>query len=454
MTSSDERKNLTGLARSIDALFEGRKSEGAHSAEPSDAAEAAAPAVLEEPVDAAEEAAPAVLEEPVDAAEAAAPAVLEEPIDAAEAAAPAVLEEPVDAAEAEAPGAFTVAPEEIVWEPTPPQEGPGRQPAPDVNAFQVAVDTFLQSDHLARNGQAREIREMAAALREAGALDALADAVERLSSREGDPAHEACLAMARSLVTPGVASRLVARLGAARDEQRRAELIQVCQRIGHDMALAVTDALSDSTDRYARRTFMDAMVALGQEGMTVVELMMVDPRWFVVRNAVAILGEVGGDRAVELITTSLAHSDARVRREALLSLARVGGEDAGMLVYGMIEDSDPEVRLAAAMAAGELKVERALKPLLTLLEGENDEDVVIGVLRALGQLGDPGAVNAIEKRAVGSFFSRPSAEVRIAAYRALHSIGTPHAKSLLEEAMEDKHPGVRSAVRQIVSPRS
>jgi HEAT repeat protein len=154
---------------------------------------------------------------------------------------------------------------------------------------------------------------------------------------------------------------------------------------------------------------------------------------------------------VELITTALAHTDARVRREALLALAKVGGDDAGLLVHGMIEDPDPDVRLAAAMAAGALKVERALKPLLALLENESEESVVAGILRALGQLGDPGAVNAIEKRAVGSFFSRPPTEVRIAAYRALHNIGTPHAKELIRDAAEDKDPEVRGAVRQLLA---
>ncbi len=162
------------------------------------------------------------------------------------------------------------------------------------------------------------------------------------------------------------------------------------------------------------------MVALGDEAMPVVQRMLEDERWFVVRNAVAILGEIGSERAVELVVSTLAHEDARVRREGTLALAKVGGEDAGMLVYGMIEDPDPEVRLAAAMAAGELKVERALKPLLALLEEETDPDVVVGVLHALGQLGDPSAVNAIEKRAVASFFSRRPTAVRIAAYRALY----------------------------------
>jgi HEAT repeat protein len=279
----------------------------------------------------------------------------------------------------------------------------------------------------------------------------LADAVERLARAGGEAPDEASVAMGRSLLTPGVASRMAARLGTAREEARRADLVATCVRLGRDMALALADALSDTTDRFARRAYLDAMVAMGSDGMSVAEEMVEDGRWFVVRNAVAILGEVGGERAVELLISSLAHTDARVRREALLSLAKVGGEDAGMLVYGMIEDPDPEVRLSAAMAAGALKVERALKPLLSLLETESDSDVVVAVLRALGQLGDPGATNAVEKRAVASFFSKPPTDVRIAAYRALHNIGTPRAKSLIQEAAEDKDPEVRGAVRHLLA---
>jgi HEAT repeat protein len=259
--------------------------------------------------------------------------------------------------------------------------------------------------------------------------------------------------MAQVLLSPGVASRITAYLGNERDEDRRKELMVVCKRLGNDMALAVSDALSATQDRFARRTFLDTMLALGNGAMPVVEKMIEDGRWFVVRNALAILGEVGGERPVELIVSTLAHTDPRVRREALMALAKVGGEDAGQLVYGMIKDPDSDVRRAAAMAAGALKVERALRPLLALLDEENDPDVIAEVLHALGQLGDPGAVNVIEKRAVGSFFSRPPTEVRIAAYRALHGIGTPHAKSLLVQAAEDKDPAVKGAVRQILGMR-
>jgi HEAT repeat protein len=90
---------------------------------------------------------------------------------------------------------------------------------------------------------------------------------------------------------------------------------------------------------------------------------------------------------------------------------------------------------------------------MSLLESESNPDVVVAVLRALGQLGDPGATNAVEKRAVGSFFSKPPTEVRIAAYRALHNIGTPRAKTLIRDAARDKDPEVQAAVRRLLGER-
>ncbi len=353
-----------------------------------------------------------------------------------------------------APHTEDVVREEIVWEEVPAEARPGPN-AEDANPDELreALDAFLSADPMDRDGLARALRESAAALREAHDLDAIAVAVERLAREAGDPPDEACIAMAQALLWPGVASRFVGRLSVEREEEKRADLVGLCVRLGPDMAVALSEELSETTERSARRVFVNTIVAMGEVAMPVVEGMMEDGRWYVVRNGVTILGEVGGERAVELIMSALAHTDGRVRREALHALAKVGGEDAGVLVVGMLEDTDPEVRLAAAVAAGALRVERALKPLLLLLEGEKDLSHVVGFVQALGQLGDPGAVHAIEKRAVGGILSRPPTEVRITAYRALHKIATPHAKSLLVQAADDKDAAVKTEVRRLLRMR-
>ena len=158
-----------------------------------------------------------------------------------------------------------------------------------------------------------------------------------------------------------------------------------------------------------------------------------------------------GSGSIEDLTGSLADENAEVRRETVRSLAQIGGESAGILVSSMLGDSDPKVRVAAALAVTELKVERAYKQLVEILEKKKEEDVVIEeVLRALGALGDASAVPAIEKRVKRSLFSRPSTEVRLAGLAALASIGTPHAVSLVKKARNDKDPEISAAAAKLL----
>lgn len=311
---------------------------------------------------------------------------------------------------------------------------------------------FLEAKGDERESVENVLRLRADRFREARDLHGLTRLVQALAQAAGrDPQRSDVLALARELTTPAVASHIVAVLGSTRDEEEQARLTNITALLGTEVTLALADALGEARDRFQRRAYLGALVALGPIGLDVAKGMVEDSRWFVVRNGVSMLGEIGGEEAVAHITTALANSDPRVRREAVLALGKLGGEDAIQLLVGMVDDPDPEVRSGACRALGALKVERGVKPLLRLLEEEEDPGVQVEVLQALGQIGDPGAVPMIEKRAVGGIFSRPSREIRIAAYRALAAIGTPHAMSLLEKAARDSDSGVRAVVEGLLS---
>jgi HEAT repeat protein len=98
-----------------------------------------------------------------------------------------------------------------------------------------------------------------------------------------------------------------------------------------------------------------------------------------------------------------------------------------------------------------LKPERAFKQLLEILKKGDEEAVLEQVLRALGALGDPSAVPAIEKRVKGSLFSRPPTAVRLAGLTALAAIGTPHAMSLVKKARTDKDSAISAAAARLLS---
>jgi len=315
-----------------------------------------------------------------------------------------------------------------------------------------AVSDYLLAPGSERGPLADAVRSEAAAARSAGDLDDLAAAVEELLVQPvPDPD---ATALACEIVDPAVETRLALRMGAVRDEGRRSALVEAIVPLGGSMAEAIGEALTDTEDSLARRTYVAALVALGEAARDVVERMLDDSRWWVVRNAVHVLGERASADAIGLLTAPLAHEHAQVRLATVRALARIGGEDAGMLLLGMLGDPEAPVRASAARALGEIRLERALRPLLERLEEEEDEDALEAVIGALGRLGDPSAVQAIEKRGLeGSFFSKPKKDVRIAAYGALAAIGTPRAMGLVEAAASDRDPEVAAAVRRILAER-
>jgi HEAT repeat protein len=436
MSDVQRKQELAGLARSVDALFSSESPEDAEPVStdvldaPHGEPEAPSTEDVEPPAaDPPGEALPTVLEAPPQDV-----GVTEPPPQEVGVHEPPRqdLEVPEPAATRAEPGVAYVAAEDFV-----PTE------------LDRAVDAYLDGDA----GRAAEIERIAAEMLRNKELEPIVRAVLRLAIAAGEPPDRSVHAVIGTVVSPVVLRRLARRLGEERDERRRAEHRRACRVLGEDMAGAIRDELAESTDRLARRILCDTLVEMGEPGRRVIEEMAQDENRFLARNAVAILGDVGGDRAAELVTSALANTDARVRREALRSLAKLHVEDSAPLVVGMLEDSDPSVRLAAAVAAGELRVERALRGLIGMLEATSDPDECVPLLRSLGQIGDPGAVSSIEKRAVRSLFSRPRADVRIAAYRALHQIGTPHARRLLNQAVSDKDPEVKAAVKELLHMR-
>jgi HEAT repeat protein len=316
------------------------------------------------------------------------------------------------------------------------------------------VGTYLDSYDLLRSESEMRLRDGAAVLIKSRNVASLSELVQLLAESAGsDPWDEEAIELAREFTTPAAASYLVARLGAAGHEDERDRLSRVLSRIGREGALALADALVESRDRSERRSFLDAMVTQGPLALEMAQRMVGDPRWFVVRNGVAVLGELGGEDAVTHLTATLANGDIRVRKETILSLARVGGADAETLLLGMLEDGEAAVRAAACRALGALGTHRAYRPLLQLLN-DDEEDVQVDCLQALGQIGDTGAVQLIEKKAMGGLFSRPPREIRIAAFRALASIATPRALATLEKGVKDRDPAVRAVTRGLVRERS
>jgi hypothetical protein len=158
--------------------------------------------------------------------------------------------------------------------------------------------------------------------------------------------------------------------------------------------------LAEERDRQVRARMCQVLAKVGPSIVPILVEWVEDPRWYLVRNVVHILGKIGDETAFSPVVTLLSHSHARVRIEAVRALALIAPDRAAASLVTVSGDSDPEVRLEAVHALGALRREEAVAILRDVAAGAS-EDLVDTPLRqeaieSLAAIGTPVAREALE----------------------------------------------------------
>lgn len=133
-------------------------------------------------------------------------------------------------------------------------------------------------------------------------------------------------------------------------------------------------------------------------------------------------------------------ADLKARLTAIEDLA---DEDAGKALpplLSALSDKDPRIRAAAAEALGEVGDPSAIEPLGKALTGDDDSDVREAAAEALGELGLPNAVPVLR-----AGLKDTDSDVREAVVDALGDIGGLEAERVLRQALADPDEDVRDA---------
>ncbi len=165
-----------------------------------------------------------------------------------------------------------------------------------------------------------------------------------------------------------------------------------------------------------------------------------DKRWYVVRNAALVLGEIRHPGALPPLVKLLGHRDLRVRRESLRAVTKIGGKQAEKILVRVVEMGDPELEKQALLSLGALKDPETVPFLLKLalrpdpLGKETEQKVE--AIRALGKIGSTDATEGLLSLLNQvKFWGRGRYDtVRAAAASALGDIGDSRAVSALETA--------------------
>jgi HEAT repeat protein len=108
------------------------------------------------------------------------------------------------------------------------------------------------------------------------------------------------------------------------------------------------EQLADEEDMSARKMLIDLLGEMAPAYILEMGAHVTDPRWYVVRNVVAILGTTRSPAVLPFIERTIRHADARVRREAIRALSAIPDRLAfEMLIVPLSDEDAQNVQLAA-----------------------------------------------------------------------------------------------------------
>ena len=96
-----------------------------------------------------------------------------------------------------------------------------------------------------------------------------------------------------------------------------------------------------------RLALCDVLAALAKDNLEPLIKGLHDPRWYYVRNLLVVIGKLRNPALAQSVQPLAAHSDARVRREALKTLGMLGASGTGNPIVGVLIDPDEAIRLSA-----------------------------------------------------------------------------------------------------------
>ena len=155
--------------------------------------------------------------------------------------------------------------------------------------------------------------------------------------------------------------------------ERRQHYYEVLARTGEEGADALIEQITQAPTANDRGMLMEVLTVL-DDAVPALVRMLGDSRWFVVRNAADLLGEMQAANAEEALIALLRHEDDRVRRSATNALMKLGTTAALRAIYDAVNDSSPEVRMQVASAIANRKDSKTSNTLIRAIDEESDAD--------------------------------------------------------------------------------
>ncbi len=233
------------------------------------------------------------------------------------------------------------------------------------------------------------------------------------------------------------------------------EAIPFFEFLEHPGATALMERLASEPDRRRRGRLMEVMRGLGEAAVPALRNALTHPSWFVVRNALNLLSELGHAGLLEDVAQCLRHRDPRVRQAAVRALWKLGGPTSDGPLLELLPVTDPDTQLEILFGLGQIQSPRAaaaLQPFAS--DARVSERLRIKAIEVLGLLGRPeslGTLTELLRRKGRIFTSAEPLPVRLAAAKALLALNSTPARTALQEIVASEPRGAdREALQSLI----
>ena len=229
--------------------------------------------------------------------------------------------------------------------------------------------------------------------------------------------------------------------------------VRLAGRLKYHLINPMLDALSTESDPSVRRFLLEVISTFGSDVIPEALRRLNDERWYVVRNMIYLLRECGGKKYMNKYLNHIKRlardSNKKICIEAVKTLLEFGTRDAPSYVKHYLRSKDYEVRQRAVMLSGTYKVRGAVPYLIELIKkkdpfGTESYDK-ISVVRALSDIGDPRAIQALIKlyNSKALFYRGILDDLRVEIFRTIQNYPADAIKPLLEIGINSGNEEIR-----------
>ena len=282
---------------------------------------------------------------------------------------------------------------------------------------------------------------------------ALAFAIVREVGEGGrETLHSGAESAINTLADGPLASLIVARLRTV-DDSGVEPLTRLCRAIGTPMIRPLAESLVEERDSRAIARLKELLFGFGSAGRDMVGLLKRSAHPEVRGTAIDLLRMFGGPDALVELATMLDDRDPKVRRDAVRAVAQFGTDEAFAELQRVLLAGVASGRTIGQQLA-DLHSDSAVPVLCYALSHSEARgplvDVHTQIITALGGLGQhPESIQTLQSALYRGVWWAPlrTAAMRKTAAFALRRIGSPEARTVLDEAKREGSRGVRNAAR-------